>query len=118
MSAAEVFGWIGGAVVILGSIFMVIGALGLIRMPDVFSRLHGASVSDTFGVGLILVGLVLVAGLTLVSVKLAFLLLLLFLTGPVATHAVARAALDAGVKPCDAEGRPLEEPAKPKEGGS
>lgn len=109
MSIAEIVAIAGSAVVLLGSAFMVIGALGVVRMPDVFTRLHAASVSDTFGVGLILVGLILVGGLTLVSVKLGFLLAFLFLTGPVATHAVARAALDAGVKARDEKGRPLTE---------
>ena len=110
MSVAEIVAIAGSAIVLLGSVFMVIGALGVVRMPDVFTRLHAASVSDTFGVGLILIGLILVGGLTLVSVKLAFLLAFLFLTGPVATHAVARAALDAGVKARDEKGAPLEEP--------
>ena len=110
MTVAEIVAVAGSAIVLLGSVFMVIGALGVIRMPDVFTRLHAASVSDTFGVGLILIGLILVAGLTLVSVKLAFLLAFLFLTGPVATHAVARAALDAGVKARDEKGKPLDEP--------
>jgi multicomponent Na+:H+ antiporter subunit G len=110
VSAAEIVTLVGSTIVLLGSVFMVIGALGVIRMPDVFTRLHAASVSDTFGVGLILIGLILVAGLTLVSVKLAFLLAFLFLTGPVATHAVARAALDAGVKARDEKGMPLDEP--------
>lgn len=109
MSVAEIVAIAGSAVVLLGSAFMVIGALGVVRMPDVFTRLHAASVSDTFGVGLILIGLILVGGLTLVSVKLAFLLAFLFLTGPVATHAVARAALDAGVKARDEKGKPLAE---------
>jgi multicomponent Na+:H+ antiporter subunit G len=112
VSAAEIVAIAGSAIVLFGSIFMVIGALGVVRMPDVFTRLHAASVSDTFGVGLILIGLILVGGLTLVSVKLAFLLAFLFLTGPVATHAVARAALDAGVKARDAKGQPMEEPTK------
>jgi len=110
MTIAEIVALAGSAIVLAGSVFMVIGALGVIRMPDVFTRLHAASVSDTFGVGLILIGLILVAGLTLVSVKLAFLLAFLFLTGPVATHAVARAALDAGVKARDRKGEPLDEP--------
>jgi len=110
VSVAEIVAVAGSAVVLLGSVFMVIGAVGVVRMPDVFTRLHAASVSDTFGVGLILLGLILVGGLTLVSVKLAFLVAFLFLTGPVATHAVARAALDAGVKPRDETGKPLEEP--------
>ncbi|MCB1501967.1 MAG: monovalent cation/H(+) antiporter subunit G [Bauldia sp.] len=107
MSAAEIAAIAGSVIVLLGTLFMIIGALGMVRMPDVFTRLHAASVSDTFGVGLILVGLILIGGLSLVSFKLAFLLAFLFLTGPVATHAVARAALDAGVKPLDAEGAAL-----------
>jgi multicomponent Na+:H+ antiporter subunit G len=110
MSAAEIAAIAGSAIAILGSVFMVIGALGVVRMPDIFTRLHAASVSDTFGVGLILIGLILVGGLSLVSVKLAFLLAFLFLTGPVATHAVARAALDAGVKARDERGEPVDEP--------
>jgi multicomponent Na+:H+ antiporter subunit G len=110
MSVAEIVAIAGSAIVLIGSLFMVVGALGVVRMPDVFTRLHAASVSDTFGVGLILIGLILVGGLTLVSVKLAFLLAFLFITGPVATHAVARAALDAGVKARDERGAPLREP--------
>ena len=109
MSIAEIVALAGAAIAVLGSLFMVIGAAGMIRMPDVFTRLHAASVADTFGVGLVLVGLILVGGLSLVSVKLAFLIAFLFLTGPVATHAVARAALDAGVKPLDARGKPLKD---------
>ena len=109
MSIAEIVALAGSAIAVLGSLFMVIGAVGMIRMPDVFTRLHAASVADTFGVGLVLVGLILVGGLSLVSVKLAFLIAFLVLTGPVATHAVARAALDAGVKPLDARGKPLKD---------
>lgn len=112
MSSAEIVALAGSAIVLLGSVFMVIGALGVVRMPDIFTRLHAVSVADTFGVNLILFGLILVGGLTLVSVKLAFLLAFLFLTGPVASHAVARAALDAGVKPRDASGEPMEEPTR------
>ncbi len=115
MSIGEIVALVGSAIVLLGSVFMVIGALGMLRMPGVYTRLHAASVADTFGVGLILFGLILVGGLTLVSVKLAFLAAFLFLTGPVATHAVARAALDAGVKPLGADGKPLDV-AREKEG--
>jgi len=83
MSIAEIVALAGSAIAVLGSLFMVIGAAGMIRMPDVFTRLHAASVADTFGVTLVLVGLILVGGLSLVSVKLAFLIAFLFLTGPV-----------------------------------
>jgi multicomponent Na+:H+ antiporter subunit G len=116
VSVAEIFAWIGGGIVVVGVAFMIVGAVGLIRMPDVFTRLHAASVADTFGVALVLIGLILIAGLSLVSVKLAFLILFIALTGPVATHAVARAAIDAGVTPKDAKGQPLDG-AKPREGG-
>lgn len=109
MSVGEVVALVGSAIAVLGSLFMVIGAIGMIRMPDVFTRLHAASVADTFGAGLVLAGLILVGGLSLVSVKLAFLIAFLFLTGPVASHAVARAALDSGVKPLDARGKPLKD---------
>jgi len=91
--------WIGGGLVLLGGVFMVIGAVGLIRLPDVFTRMHGASVSDTLGAGLILLGLIFIAGFSLVSVKLVFLILFFGLMSPVSTHAIARAALHAGVKP-------------------
>ena len=109
MSIVEIVAVAGSAIALLGSLFMVVGAIGVLRMPGVYTRLHASSVSDTFGVGLILLGLILVSGLTLVSVKLAFLAAFLFLTGPVATHAVARAALDAGVKPMGADGKPIGE---------
>ncbi|MEX0852434.1 MAG: monovalent cation/H(+) antiporter subunit G [Bauldia sp.] len=96
--------WLGGGLALAGGVFMLIGAIGLIRMPDVFTRMHAASVSDTLGAGLILVGLMVLAGASLVTVKLVFLVLFFGLLSPVATHAVARAALHAGVKPVLAEG--------------
>ncbi len=105
--------WLGGGLVLVGSLFMIVGAIGLIRLPDVFTRMHGSSVSDTLGGGLILVGLMIIAGVSLVAVKLAFLILFFGLMSPVATHAIARAALHAGVRPVLA---PDAEPeAEPKE---
>lgn len=110
MSVADILGWVGGVSVALGGIFMAISALGMVRMPDVFTRLHAASVADTLGVGLILIGLALIAGFTLVSVKLILLLLFITITSPAAAHAVARAALHAGVRPLDAKGEHIEDP--------
>jgi multicomponent Na+:H+ antiporter subunit G len=82
-----------------GSIFCLIGALGLLRMPNFFTRMHAASVIDTFGAGLLLLGMALQAGFTFVSVKLVFIGLLLFFTSPTATHALARAARARGIGP-------------------
>lgn len=91
-----------------GGVFLVIGAIGLNRMPDVFTRMHATSVSDTFGAGLMLVGMMVQAGLSLVTAKLLFLLLFLWFTAPIATHALARAALLAGRKPAVVEDSPVD----------
>lgn len=82
-----------------GGIFCVVGAVGLIRMPDLYTRMHAASVTDTLGAGLILFGLILQAGVTLVTAKLGIIGLLIVFTSPTATHALARAAFLKGVKP-------------------
>ena len=87
------------AFILGGSFFAVVGGLGIIRMPDLYTRLHAAGVTDTMGAGLVLVGLMLYAGLSLVTVKLGMILVLLWLTSPVSTYALARAALNAGLEP-------------------
>ncbi len=92
----DILSWI---FLVAGGAFCVIGMIGLIRMPDLFARLHGASVTDTLGAGFIIAGLVLQAGLTLVSAKLIIIMGLILLTSPVATHALAQAALHAGIRP-------------------
>ena len=84
---------------IAGSFFYLVGSIGLWRMPDVFTRMHAVSIMDTFGAGLLLVGMMIQAGFTLVTAKLLVLLIILLYTGPVATHALARAARFAGVEP-------------------
>lgn len=86
-----------------GSVFAVIGGIGLIRLPDLFSRMHGSGVTDTLGAGLILAGLMLHSGASLVTFKLAGVLFFLFLTSPTATHALARAAIEEGLRPWTAD---------------
>jgi multicomponent Na+:H+ antiporter subunit G len=93
------------ALISAGSFFTVVGALGLVRMPDVFTRMHAASVTDTLGVGFLIAGMCLQAGFSLVSVKLLFLLVLFLFTVPVVTHAVAQACLYEKVEPILAEDR-------------
>ena len=96
MSAAlDVLSW---GLLVAGGAFCVIGALGLVRLRSFFPRTHGASVIDSAGAGLILAGLLLQAGWTLVAVKLVFIGLLIFFASPTATHALANAALARGVK--------------------
>lgn len=85
--------------VLAGSFFILVGALGFIRMPDVYTRMHSASVIDTLGASLLLAGMLLQSPSLLVSFKLLVVAALLFFFGPVASHAIAQAALGAGVSP-------------------
>ena len=87
------------ACLLLGGFFCIVGTIGLIRMPDFYTRVHAASVTDTLGAWLVLVGLMLQAGWTLVMVKLLFIGMLIFFTAPTATHALTKAALGRGLKP-------------------
>lgn len=94
--AVDVASWI---LLVAGGLFCIIGGIGLLRMPDFYTRVHAASVTDTLGAGLILLGLILQAGWTLVTAKLVVIGLLVFFTSPAATHALARAALGRGLEP-------------------
>jgi multicomponent Na+:H+ antiporter subunit G len=85
--------------VVVGTFFGFVATVGIIRLPDLYSRLHAASKSDTLGSVLSLAGLALVLGLRTESLKLVFLLVFLFLTSPTAAHAIARAAKEQDVEP-------------------
>ncbi len=100
---------------VVGSVFCVIGGIGMIRMPDFYSRGHAAGITDTLGAGLILIGLMFHGGLSLITVKLVLILVFLFITGPTATHALAKAAYAGGL-PADCEHRGGEPRAKAGDG--
>lgn len=85
----------------IGFVFLLIGAVGLIRLPDFWSRLHAAGIIDTAGAGFILLGLMLHAGFGLVTVKLLLIAVFIFITSPTATHAIANAAFAVGLRPVD-----------------
>ncbi len=78
---------------LVGSVFTLIGSIGIVRMPDVFTRLHAAGITDTLGAAGVLLGLALQAGFSLLLVKLLLMLVFLLLLNPTACHALARAAL-------------------------
>jgi multicomponent Na+:H+ antiporter subunit G len=82
-----------------GSAFLLIGAVGVLRFPDFYTRLHPAGLTDTAGAGLILAGLMVEAGFSLVTVKLILVFALIVFTSPASCHATARAALASGLKP-------------------
>ncbi len=92
----EVLSWF---FIVTGGISAIIGAFGAYRFPDFWSRLHAVSITDTAGVILLIVGMCLQAGFTLITFKLIIIGLFLFITGPTATHAAANAALISGLLP-------------------
>ncbi len=91
-----------------GSFFVLTGAIGLLRLPDVYSRMHAAGITDTLGAGLFLAGLMIQGGWTLVTVKLAMILVFILFTSPTATYALANAAWSGGARARRKDGRECE----------
>jgi multicomponent Na+:H+ antiporter subunit G len=87
------------ALMAVGMIFVLAGAIGVVRLPDFYTRMHAAGVTDTLGAEMIVFALMIQAGFTLLSAKLLLVGFILFLTSPTATHAVANAAHRAGLNP-------------------
>ena len=85
--------WLSVILLVSGAAFCLIGALGLFRMPNFITRVHAASLIDSLGAILILSGLMLQAGFSLVTIKLVLILIFLLLTGPTAIHALTSTAL-------------------------
>ncbi len=105
----EVLSWL---LIVPGAVFCVIGGVGLLRLPEFYSRMHGASVTDTLGATLILLGLMLQPGDWTITVKLAFILFFLYVTSPTAGHALIHAAYTSGHEPELAdEAQPPEAPS-------
>ena len=90
---------VSGVFLALGSLFVVVGGIGILRLPDFFTRLHAGGLTDTLGAAFVLIGLMVVAGFTLVAAKLALILFFLLFTSPTSTHALAKAAILGGLRP-------------------
>lgn len=95
-AALDLLSWM---CLVAGGAFCIIGGIGLIRMPDFYTRVHAASVTETLGAGLTLLGLMFQAGLTLACAKLIMIGILILFMSPTATHALTRAALVRGLDP-------------------
>jgi multicomponent Na+:H+ antiporter subunit G len=86
----DLMSWIA----LLGGVFFIaVGGIGILRLPDFYTRLHAAGITDTLGAGLILLGLMFQGGWTQVTIKLILILGFLWFTSPTATHALVRAAV-------------------------
>ncbi len=97
--------------ILMGCVFVVSGGIGLVRMPDLYTRLHAASVTDTGGAIFVMLGLFLQAlfvyGSWLIAAKVIIVLFFTLITSPTASHALAKTALLSGVVPTDADGKPI-----------
>jgi multicomponent Na+:H+ antiporter subunit G len=92
----DILSWV---LLTLGGISVLIGGIGALRMPDLYTRMHAASVTDSMGAMLVLVGIMLQAGWSLATIKLIAILLFLLFTSPTSSNALASAALLAGTRP-------------------
>ena len=90
---------LSGLSIAIGVIALLIGSLGLIKLPDVYCRIHAVGMIDTAGASFIILGMIIHQGFSLVSFKLALIGVFLFFTSPIATHAVAQVGHKMGVKP-------------------
>lgn len=86
-----------------GIFFNFVAVIGLVRLPDIYTRAHSASKSDTLGAGLILAAIAVVLGLEFSTIKIVLLLFFIFLTNPTAAHAIVRAAQDQGIEPWNSD---------------
>lgn len=96
IAVGEILGWL---FLLAGSAFVVTGGIGLVRLPDFYSRIHAAGVTDTLGAWLIIIGLMFSSGWSLTTAKLVMLLIFLVLTSPLTSHALAKAAYLRGLEP-------------------
>ena len=89
---------VSGALLVVGSFFCLSGGIGLVRLPDFYTRAHAGGLTDTLGATLVLAGLLLHAGWTLVAVKLVLIGILMHVTSPTGTHALVKAAYSRGLR--------------------
>ena len=92
----DIASWV---LLVAGGFFVVVGGIGLLRMPDLFTRMHAAGIADTMGTGMILIGLLFQSDDWVVMAKLLLILYFIIFANPTSTHAVARSALDNDIRP-------------------
>jgi multicomponent Na+:H+ antiporter subunit G len=85
--------------IVAGMVFILAGSIGVVRLPDFYSRTHATSKSDTLGVMVVIMGLIIHEGFHLNSVKLGLIVLLVALANPIGSHALGHAAWLMGLKP-------------------
>lgn len=92
--------YIGGIVLLLGAGFTLLAAIGVVRLPDLYTRMHAASKAGAVGGGLILIAVAILSQDAAVSIRAIIGVIFLLLTTPVSAHLLARASYLSGYKPC------------------
>ena len=92
----DILSWV---CILSGAVLSIAGGIGLLRLPDLFTRMHAAGIGDTLAAGLIVLGMAFQAGLGLNLIKLVLIIVFILFTSPTSTHALAKAALHGGEKP-------------------
>jgi multicomponent Na+:H+ antiporter subunit G len=105
--------WLSALLLLTGGVLCITGGVGLLRMPDFFSRVHAAGVTETLAAPLLLVGLMLQMEWSLDLFKVVMILVFVLATNPTASHAMAKAALHGGLRPqvADAKDNAAGEPS-------
>lgn len=92
--------YIGGVLLLLGAAFTLLAAIGVVRLPDLYTRMHAASKAGAVGGGLILIAVAVLSQDASVSMRAVIGVVFLLLTTPVSAHLLARASYLSGYKPC------------------
>lgn len=96
---------VGMVLIVVGLFFLVVAAIGMVRLPDLFTRSHAVSLTDSLGALFLLIGLALYQGFSTNLLRILLVLVIIYLLNPVIAHATVRAAYRAGVKPWSREHR-------------
>lgn len=91
--------WLAMALIVAGLFFLLVGSIGILRLPNVFARAHALAVTDSLGAFLVLVGLALYQGFDVNLLRILIVLALIYMLNPVISHATLRAAHRAGLRP-------------------
>ena len=91
--------WLSVPLILVGLFFLVVGSIGMLRLPDVFARAHALSLTDALGAFFVLIGLAIYEGFNVNFLKIIVVLALIYLLNPVISHATIRAAYRSGARP-------------------
>lgn len=90
--------WLAIVLIVIGLLFLIVGSIGILRLPDLFTRAHALSLTDSIGAVFVLAGLAVYEGFTVNFLRIIVVLLLIYLMNPAISHATLRAAYRSGMR--------------------